>query len=181
MNELLRKWPRIKSIFNNLIWILIGIFALILICLDLDSRNGYIKPIASSIIITSMSCYFDAVQIANTPLASLTIAKIFLLIFYCIAAFFIIKCSFGIWSCLSNFLNSIDKTHKENAQKKKEEEYLNAQSQNECDDFAIRMQNATSLYELNELFYEAMGKWPYWYKQLSEVYKERKKWLEENA
>lgn len=100
--------PKIKRLFKKFILISVAIFPLIIVCEDLDKRDGgYIKPAAAFIISTGTSCYFEAVEIANTPLASLTIAKIFLFIFYCVLAWFIIMCAYGTWSLINSLLDEM--------------------------------------------------------------------------
>lgn len=99
MREMIDKWtPKIKSLLHKLFWILVAIFLFSLVCQDFDRHDGgYIRPAVAYIIEVGMSCYADAVETANTPLASLTIAKIILFIFYCFGALFVATCVFGLW------------------------------------------------------------------------------------
>lgn len=190
MKELFEKLaPKIKKLLKRLFWIAAVIFLLSVVCQDLDRfDDGYIRPTVAYVTSIARSCCAHGVEIANTPLASLTIAKIFTLIWYCLIAWFLAMVAYGIWSFIRDVLDNSNQDQiekelqkKEEERQKKEEERWYAESQNECAEFVSRMQNATSLYELNPLFYEAIRNWPKWEKQLSRVYKEKKKWLEKNA
>lgn len=192
MKELIEEWAqKNKNLLHKLFYIVVAIILIGLICEDLVSRDGgYIRPAVSYIIGIGMSCCADAVEIANTPLASLTIAKIFLFIWYCSVAWLLTMFAYGIWSCLRDFLKRHDENEENfieyekqrlEEQRKAKEDQFYTQSQDECSEFVSLMQEATSLSELDELFRESASKWPRWTQQLTRIYINRKKWLEKNS
>lgn len=175
--------PKIKTAARKLFWIL-GIFILLTLVLrDLDAPGGgYLEWIFTCIFSLLMSGYNDAVEIAQTPLASLTIAKIFIFLWYCSIAWLISMVGYGLWSAISEKLEDQQmKRFEEEREREKEETTYNAESHKECSACVSDMENAESLSDLNSLFYQAIGKWPRWEKQLSKVYKARKRWLEKNT
>lgn len=175
-----RLMPKIKIAASKLFWIL-GIFILLTLVLrDLaNPGGGYLNWIFTCTFSLLMSSYNDAVEIAQTPLASLTIAKIFTFIWYCFIAWLIYMFGYGLWSAISEKLeDQQNKRFEEEREREKKEESYSAESHKECSACIFEMENTENLSDLNSLFYQAIGKWPKWEKQLSRIYKARKRWLE---
>ncbi|WP_068466715.1 hypothetical protein [Candidatus Protochlamydia phocaeensis] len=177
MQKLIEKF---KKILNAFFWLLGGILALRLICYDLDTPGGgYLQFIFISIFSLLLSSYKDAAEILQTPLASLTIAKILALVWYALLSWFLFSIASGIWFFISEKLEEQQnkRVEKEREIQREEAKYA-AQACDECATYVSAMENSQSLEHLNSLFYEAIGKWPRWEKQLSRVYKRKKDNLE---
>jgi hypothetical protein len=174
---------KIKKHLNKAIWTVASVFLFIVVISDLDRPDGgYIMPTVIYITGVVMACGADAIEIADTPLASLTIAKIFILAWYCLIAWFLANCAWGIWSYISDLLSRHQENQiEEERQKEEEEDSLYFDSKKECAECVVQMQSALTLSELDTIFSHAIRRWPMWEKQLSRVYKKRKSWLEENT
>lgn len=178
-----RSMPKIKYVVKKLLWI-IGIFTVLTIVLrDLDMPGGgYLQWIFTCIFLLFMSGYNDAVEIAQTPLASLTMAKIFIFVWYVSIAWLILILGYELWSSISDKLDDLqNKRYEEERKREKEEAHYAVEAQEECSQCVFDMEKTKSLNDLDSLFYHAIGKWPRWEKQLSRVYKTRKRLLEKNT
>lgn len=100
MEEMSNKWvAKIEAFVEDWFFILLLIFFIRCIF----SFDGFML-IIFYIINSVVSCYVDVLEIANTPLAYITINKIVMFICYCITALVGIICVYGIWSCLRDLI-----------------------------------------------------------------------------
>jgi hypothetical protein len=178
-----RSMHKIKYFVKKLFWI-IGIFTVLTIVLrDLDKPGGgYLQWIFTWIFLVLMSGFNDAVEIAQTPLASLTMAKIFIFVWYVSIACLILILANKLWSSISDKLDDLqNKKFEEERKREKEEARYLVEAQEECSQCVFDMGKTKNMNDLNSLFYHAIGKWPKWEKQLSRIYKARKRWLEKNS
>lgn len=86
MQELIKRLsPKLKQITKKSLWVFAGLVAFFTIVIDLDKPGGgYIRLVFHWVLSMIITGYTNAVEIANTPLAAMTIAKIVGLIFYAI-------------------------------------------------------------------------------------------------
>ncbi len=160
---------RLKKVVKTSTWMVV----IILVLNDLDSPgNGYLGSMFSYGFSKLMVGYYDFVEIAQTPLASLTIAKIIAFTLYMIAAKL-------MWICVSGGCSWI--IEKLESASSKEEQFIPIAPNEECARCVNKMQKANSIRELDELLFYVVSKWPQWESQLSTVYKNRKYWLEKNT
>lgn len=109
MKEMIEKWmPKIENLFNNyvhkIIFIVFLIILIQLIFYDLfNSNDEYIKHTIYYIIFVWISLQNNALEIANTPFASLTISNIILFVEIVI---FNVVCIFAILFLIKRFLIS---------------------------------------------------------------------------
>ncbi len=184
MKEFIDKFTqKFQDILPKLILSLFGILIFSLVCKDFNAiDDGFIRPWIASLVDLLKAFQADASEIADTPLAQLTISKIFAFAFYMFVCWVILQIACGIWSCISEWLEERrEKEFEEQLRRDREDRVYSCESRKECADIVCRMRKVESLAELNQLMFEAIGKWPEWEKNLSSVYKPRKKWIEKNG
>lgn len=78
-----RMSPKLKKIAKKSLLAFAALVVFFTIVIDLDKPGGgYIRPVFYWVLSTIIAGYTNAIEIAHTPLAALTIAKIAELIFY---------------------------------------------------------------------------------------------------
>lgn len=161
------------------------------IAIDLEDPHGYLQRIflmLLPIFNLLLSAFQHLIEIANTPLASLTIWKIVLFGFYIVLLIWFLRELLSLVSTLLKLtwkmLAWLNKSSEKSSfsfsdigteEPSVERSNLDAEIEGEVfPNFIRRMQQSTSLEELDIFLYHAIGKWPQWEKQISQVYKARK-------
>lgn len=91
--------PKIKKNAKKALWIFASFIAFLIIVSDFDKPGGgYIQLVFTWGLSTIIAGYIHTVEIANTPLADLTIAKIVGLMFYAVVGIILFHVGRGILS-----------------------------------------------------------------------------------
>lgn len=98
----LKKNPKIKRFLKNMFWTIAVFFIFLIVIKDTHaSDGGYLKYVFTYCFFFLESGRLHAVEIADTPLASLTLAKLGVFIFYVFIAI-------SLWRCFCFFIRLLE-------------------------------------------------------------------------
>lgn len=183
MNEIInkilskiRKQSKVIKVLKKALFLAATFTVLSIILEDLHAHEGgYLKSI-SRFILSLLEIGSDhLIEIANTPLASLTIVNIVVFLIYIFVAINIFKgaCGVFLWLIEKQLSGWGSESYHEN-------KFLHSEPDEECAAYIYNMRKAESVSDLDSMLGYAIGKWPQWEKQLSRGYKLKKRLLEEN-
>ena len=160
------------------IWLIVGSVITFLLR-GLESPAGYVKIILCSILYVLIWIFENIFEIIDTPFASLTILKILILAFCCFLAW--LAFVWWGWSTIDNIIRRYkDKKAAVERELEKVKEDSLAKSRKSYADFIYKMNLTDSQDELDIMIYDALEVWPEKGDQLSDLYKQRRKWLRES-
>ena len=88
---------KVKKFAKKTLWVVVGLIPLFIIASDFDKPGeGNIRLVFHWVLSMIIAGYTNAVEIANTPLVALTIAKIVGLIFYAVIGIILLGIGKGI-------------------------------------------------------------------------------------